>query len=354
MNVNKKFFLLLVLIGLISSSAFFLFPAANAMGLSYAIFAGFATTITETIALWYFLSSLKTFKSGLKTAYYWLAAGIVIFNIGSGVVSGLAQLIHGLVVLVSTPYVIGTGCMYVGMRKFMKLLGSDQWLSSFISVLVGSTILVLIVMVLPHPKVTDTELMFDMTFAPLALSGIFSAAAALEARHIRQIIGPIHKEAMAWTTVAMGTLTVATTQEFIAKSYFLNAGYSVYHIGLTWYLLVGIFFLRAGWAFKEISRQSLHVPDNASYTDVVVSVAQLVSRPSEIDEALDSMRTITAKGSTLSQVDEVVLIDLYLYLEDYLIIKEPLHKFVKEGLRNGLPEGFIQALHIRELGKVSP
>ncbi len=348
MSANKKFIILLIVIGLISSSAFFLFPAAKAIGLSYSIAVGFAITLTQAVALWYFLSSLKTFKSGLKIAYYWLAAGIVIFNIGSGVISGLAQLIPGLVVLVSTPYVIGAGCMYVGMRRFIKLLDINQRVNSSVLILAGSVVLALIVILLPHPKVTDTELIFDTTFGLLAVSSGPNAAAAFVALRIRQIIGPIYKEAMTWTAIAMGTLTIATIQEVITKSYFLTSGYAVYHIGLTWYLLVGISFLRAGWAFKQASRQSLHVPDNASYVDIVVAVAQLISHPSEIDTALDSMRSITAQGQNLSATDKATLIDLYLYLEEYLTIKEPLHKFTKEGLRNGLPETFMQGLLARD------
>jgi hypothetical protein len=175
--------------------------------------------------------------------------------------------------------------------------------------------------------------------------------AMLVALHIRRVIGPVYKSAMTWTAVALGALAVATLQELVAKIYFLDTDYVLMQYSLLWFLLVGVLFLRAGVAFKETGRETVHLPADASHVDVVIGAAQLVSKFSDIDESLDDVRMITARqgqSTELAPADKDKLFDLYLYIENYLSTKEALHKFTKEGLRSGLPETFTQELLVYE------
>lgn len=355
MNTNVKFIILLAVTALISSLPAFFSRDANAAGLGVSVAIGLAASLTQLMAVWYFLSSLKAFKRGLRTAYYWLAVGIFVFCIGAGVLSALKLLVPSLSVFVMTPYALGALCMYIGMRKFAKLLDASSRWSSIWLVLACSAAAVGVMTLVPHPQVTETELAFDVTFGSLAWSGVLGVAGMLVALHIRQIIGPVYRKAIMWTALALGALTIASFQEVIVKAYFLQSSYSTYFIGLIWYLLMGVLFLRAGLILKQTGRETVQLPANASHVDIVVGVAQMVSRPLEINKALDEMRRITAKHLQTSQelpaADKATLTDLYLYLEDYLLVKEPLRKFTKEGLRNGLPEAFVQSLLTHKPGK---
>jgi hypothetical protein len=177
----------------------------------------------------------------------------------------------------------------------------------------------------------------------------------LVALHIRRVIGPVYKAAMMWMAVALGALVIAAFQELISKIYFLETDYVLNQYNLLWFLLVGVLFLRAGLAFKGTSRDTVHLPDNATYVDVVIGAAQMVSKFSEIDDALDEVRMITSHGSQSAQQltpeDKGKLLGVYLQIEKYLTTNEPLHTFSQEGLRNGLPDNFLQDLRAHEQAK---
>ena len=323
----------------------------------YEVAIGLAAIICEVVAVWYFLRSLKAFKKDLKNAYYWLVAGLFIFYIGSGIIGGLILLLPSFAAMTTAPYALGACSMYISMSKFARLLGPNPRWNSFWRLTVLSGMAVGVAVFMPHPKVTDTELQFDVTFGLLSWSIVFSGVATCIAFYIRQKIGVVYRKPMLWMGLALGTLTLATVQEIIVKSYFLHSDYATHNLGLAWYLLVGVSFLGAGLTFREVSRQSLSLPANPSYIDIVVAVAGLVSQPAHIDKALDKMRLITVRlqpGQELSPIDKATLTGLYLYLEDYLISREPVHQFTREDLRNSLPDAFAQSLQAPPANNTPP
>src|SRR3990167_8170310 len=83
---------------------------------------------------------------------------------------------------------------------------------------------------------------------------------------------------------------------------------------------------------------SLQLPQNISLLDAVTFIATLVSRPSDIDQQLDRVRSITAQLSAheLTQEDEAVLGEVYVYVEDYFVNKESLRSFTRESIREKL------------------
>lgn len=82
----------------------------------------------------------------------------------------------------------------------------------------------------------------------------------------------------------------------------------------------------------------VQVPSHASLLDAVTYIAMLASKPGDIDEQLDRVRAITAQRSAtqLTQEDEEVLSEVYVYIEDYLVNKESLRSFTRESIREKL------------------
>lgn len=77
------------------------------------------------------------------------------------------------------------------------------------------------------------------------------------------------------------------------------------------------------------------LPADKTMIDVVVYMASLVSKSSDIDMQLDKVRAITAKHSRdqLTNEDNVELCEVYDYVENYLIEKEALRSFTRESVR---------------------
>lgn len=77
------------------------------------------------------------------------------------------------------------------------------------------------------------------------------------------------------------------------------------------------------------------LPAEKTMIDVVVYVASLVSKSSDIDPQLDKVRAITSKRShdQLTQEDNTELHEVYDYVENYLVEKEALRSFTHESVR---------------------
>lgn len=77
--------------------------------------------------------------------------------------------------------------------------------------------------------------------------------------------------------------------------------------------------------------------------DVRVYLAALVSKPSEVDKRLDTLRGITVRlneARTVSAQDKQTLQTLYNHLTEYLTTKEPLLNFTHESLKARLENHF--------------
>lgn len=356
-KTNKNFVILLLVTALLASSAFFFFPAAKAEHATVALAIAFAASLTQLLAGGLFLNSLRTFKRGLRVAYYLLSAGILLFSLSQIVPSFsafsdiLSRSTFLSTVIFAIPYVFGAFFMYLGMRKFAQLLKVHSIWGSFFFVLALSLLAGVAFYLLPHsqraPGDASLSRTFDFIFTAIIWCGMFSAAGVVLALRIRKGIGLVYKEAIFWVAGAMTALVVTTLHEAIAKTYFADSGYAANSLSLWPFLLVGILFLRAGLAFRETRREFVLLPPDASYIDVVVGAAGLVSSASAVDEGLDKVRIITSAQNVsqgLSAEDKAALVSVYKYIENYLVTEEPLHKFSREGLRSSLPHDFLQDL----------
>jgi hypothetical protein len=350
-NMYIKLAILLLFTGALSSTAFFFFPEVKAAGVSLAAAIAFASSITQLLAAGYFFSSLRTFKKGLKVAYYWLVAGILVFSLAqivpslsvfTDVISNLGTAMSGVAII--SPYALGALSMYIGMCMFARLLGVRSFWTRFPFVFGISLVAAGVYLLLPQHEPFDSDLLINLTLGSIVWCGVFGVAAMLVALRIRHAIGPVYKQSMLWIALALGALAFTAFDEAL-KPYLLTTQYVLGQYSLFAFMLTGILFLTAGLAVKKTAREFVKLPANPSYVDVVVGLAQLVSKPTDVDAEMDKARAITAKEQELSASDKATLLGVYRYLEDYLVTKEPLHAYTKEGLRNNLPDDFLRDLN---------
>jgi len=80
--------------------------------------------------------------------------------------------------------------------------------------------------------------------------------------------------------------------------------------------------------------QSASASSDKQLIDIILYLASLVSDPHAIDNQLDTLRHITARGpsDTLSAPDRAKLVQLQAYLENYLITSDSLRQFTQESV----------------------
>jgi hypothetical protein len=348
-NRNITFILYLLVAAVVASSAFFFFPEVKIEHLQVALMMAFAASLTQLGAAVFFLAGLQSFKKSLRAAYYLVAAGALAFSLvqlaPSLSVMPVISNIFGNTVVASLsfvlPYLFGALCMYLGMRKFASLLGIPTKWRSFLLVAAASLVVALALAAADRESIPVLRVFIGL----VAWCGSFGLAAAVLTFRIRRVIGPVYKNAMLWLGLAFCALTFSTFHEIVVKTFFVNSAYVGHQYTLWAYLLVGILFLRAGMAIANTGRRGFNLSQNPTYVDIVVGAAQIVSQPKEVDAVLDKVRAITAQSAgPLSAADKQALVGVYLYIEDYLVHKEPLQNFTKEELRDGLPDDFVQAL----------
>jgi hypothetical protein len=73
--------------------------------------------------------------------------------------------------------------------------------------------------------------------------------------------------------------------------------------------------------------------DDKKLVEQIVYTASLATKPSEIDNILDSLRTITAKDASPTPEEKQTLLNIQIQLEDYLVNKERFRQFTQESLK---------------------
>ncbi len=353
-KTTLQFSILLIASALAASTSFFFFPAVKAAGVAPAVAIAFASTLTQFLAVVYFLISLPTIKRGLKAAYALFAGGIFLFSFAqlvpslsvfTSIISQNADLSSFAIVI---PYATGTLVIFLGMRKFAQLLKvQSMWATKFWLGLVVSAVMAAAAALAyyAHEQHAASRIA-AVIYASVAWSAVFSFMAMMSSLRVKSVIGPAYKPALRWVSVALGVLAFTALHEFIVRIYFATSSYASASWSLWPFLFVGVLLLKASLDFAAANRQRLSLPAQATYVDVVTAVAGLVSRPQDIDKTLDTVRTITATRTSdqLSAADKATLVKVYLYLEQYLMTNEPLHRYTREDLRDSLPADFLHEL----------
>jgi hypothetical protein len=89
-----------------------------------------------------------------------------------------------------------------------------------------------------------------------------------------------------------------------------------------------------------------------TWLEAIAGITDLASNPHEIDPTLDTVRTITARlkpGELPSEADNVLLLEVYLRVEQYITTKEPLRAFPKNELRNRLNSDLRKRIEAYEM-----
>lgn len=354
-----RFIILLAMAVTAGVLSFFFLPAyaddlERALGRHIGMGFAVAISILQLSALWYFLASLKTFKTDLRKAYYWLAAGLFIFSLGqlqlpfAFLIAELPFAVAALLVLV--PFLLGPLVMFLGVRRFARLLQvRSLWTRISVAIgvaLLGSTIPAL--MALAVFQNIDTQPAIIQGF--VTWGGGFALVSSLLALRIRNSLSPAYRSAMTRMSVVMAALAVACVHEVFARSilgaFDATLWYTQLNLSVWTFLVVAVLMLWAALSFWAVTSQYAALAEDASELDTVIHTALLVSVPTEIDAVMDKVRVITASrpSSEFTTTDKKSLVEVYLQLEDYLVNKERLRKFSRDDLRSTLPPRFQKLL----------
>lgn len=357
--MKRHFLLITTFAALAGVLAFFFLPNPTtdpdrALGGHIAMGASVAISLLQLAALWYFIASLKTFKLDLRKAYYWLSAGLLIFSLGQ------LQLPFTFIIqnagiwlayiLILSPFLFGPLVMYLGVRRFARLLKVHSfWARIWVALgvaLMGSaipTVMLLIVFGVVESQIA-------ITLGLVTWGGGFALAGGILAFKIQNSLSPAYHLAIKRLGVAMIALAFSCLHEVIARGTLgaldASAWYAQLNLSVWPFLVTALLMLWAALSFRAVTKQYSSLAENSSELDVVIHTAELVSIPTEIDDTMDKVRLLTASHSSgeFTEADKKALADVYLELENYLINKEPLRKFSRDDLRSRLSANFIKLL----------
>ena len=315
-----------------------------------------AAALSAGAATW-FLTGLKSFKRDLRVAYRLLATGIILWGLA------LMQLpIMGLFDLWNSwwgnsgaliiPFMIGSFTIYLGMRRFGRLMRLKTRLTSIWFMLLIQVFVMAIsagaASFLPLYPFEGIE-----TFtATVGWSAAFLITSAYIAWRIRNVIGREYLDAMKWLTIALGGYAFASMHEYTINFFLaFESPYLLYGLSIIPFALASLILVQASRKFYLVTihastasaRTSSSALTDRDYIDTIVNIAGLASRPTEIDTILDDLRIITLthdKDLGLSAKEKKQLIHIYYSLEQYLVTDEPLRNFTKQELRAQVSPSF--------------
>jgi hypothetical protein len=321
------------------------------------------------------LSTLGSFKKSLRIAYILVAAGIVSFAVSLTQlpVIGFFNAYNSWYVnsgLLVVPFVLATGLIYTGVRRFAKLLNIRGITTSFWFVTGVALVAAILSYLTAHIWATTLDVTgTDSYIATVAWVTVYAIAAAVLLRRITERIGPFYHDAMQQLFVALAVLSVAGTHEHLSSYWYGNPDYYVSHgVSTIPFILTGLATLRAAYTLCVLNNQAaVDQTDTAEtntetgpiedreYSDAITYAASLSSHPNDIDFILDDLRLVTSnleEGQALSPQDKRRLINVYLKVELYLTYHDPLRNFTREEIRSKLSPG-LQAEINRRAPEVS-
>jgi hypothetical protein len=318
----------------------------------------FIATVISVLYLgvpYLFWSGLKKFKSGLRDAYKIICLGIISLGISQGqqAVMSIFDLWHSLWVrggFIALPFLASAVLLFLGVRKFARLLDIDNYTTSFWAVLLLSMGLAAGAAFLPHIPVEIPEGEFALSLALVGVNIGFAVATTVVILEIKHKISSQYAHALGWFYLAMFSLIVADVLYLLSLLVFpVGSVYEAYGLGGIPFFIGGLLTLKAGHAFTLIGS---HVPirfmpvffgaqppstNTTTPVDIIIFLASLASDPKDIDEMLDELRGVTSKlashQASIAVEDQARLAHLYLALENYLTTNERLRIFTKEDIR---------------------
>jgi hypothetical protein len=255
-------------------------------------------------------------------------------------------------------YFAGAILMFLGARRFYKTLRLKSRAAS-IWVVFGLIVVGWIIHAfLPHdPSLAAdqgaTESAYD-TFEVFTVLPLVAYGAALYLIfRIRQKVGKAYQKAFTWLAIGIGLQWLSALNIAVLDV----IGYHNWYFATRVYFIPAIFgdigLLAAAFQFNAVGlpyqkgwlRGSSVKRQDVSSVDIIVYLAGKVADPSQIDQALDPLRSITSRtqpGSplTLDDTDQQVLLKVYLDVEGYLVTKDTLRSFSKKQVRQDILQRF--------------
>jgi hypothetical protein len=293
-----------------------------------------------------FVQGLGAFKAGLRRAYILSCVGFTLLGLSmfelpvllfAGTLDKVAQE-NGVVI--ALPFIAALIILLVATIKLARLFAIKNIITSWWLPLVLLAILVPASFVLPHPTILAAEKDFDASVAAVMVTFVILGLCALHVWQIRRVAGHVYTQAMTWLALAFGASFLVAVGGLAGRMlYGDDTNYAITAYTLIPLFPAGLLLLRAAYAFNRITDpvvfdESKHTA--VSSVDIVVYAAQLTSNPRAIDDITDGTRAVTARlpsDGLPTPNDDIELMRVYLEIEDYLINKEPVRRFSREGLR---------------------
>jgi hypothetical protein len=357
--------ILIVIVALGTGGIWLLLPqSASFQGDTFYSPLGAPTTIVDLVLAigggMLFLRALRNFKQELKPA--WRMVALAQFAVG--VLNITFPIIEYYYLWPNVwwnmssylPYLVGSIFMYLGMRKFYKLLGLQGRITSL--TLVGLVILIGwgLHAFIPHIVVWSqfNERQYDLfeliPFIPI----ICYSAAAYMALRIRTKVGKEYSKSFGWLAVGLGLQAASSIIIGVLEVtgyenwYFASRAYELpVIIGDIGILTAAYYFNIIGLPSSRFSlwRRLTGRTESRPVTsiDIIAYVAGMASDVNQIDSYLDGMRSVTSQhqaGVAYSESDQQKLYGVYQNIEKYLVTKERLRSFDAANLRADIARHF--------------
>lgn len=313
--------------------------------------------VAAAVVVW---NGLNGFKAELRQAYKYICIAVVFVGFTQlqlPVISlfGLWELRENGLIIV--PFVLPFIFFSIGIRKFTQLLGiKTRWASIW---LVNGAGLVLgaLLAIMPHAPNHTSPLAFAGTLVLLSWIAVHALALINMVLRIKRVIGASYVNAMAWLFVTYVAVLVTDVMYLITLMVTSPGNwYLDYNISIAPFIIVGLLWLRAGYAFNTVTAPEPAPNHLGSFfgpvrsklggttsVDIIMHVVTLASSPKDIDPVLDTFRGITvnlAPGQAPPPWAEAQLADVYLKVEEYLISKDPLRTFTRMAIRQDIENAF--------------
>jgi hypothetical protein len=325
-------------LAVVSVAAVFLAPISAQSAAHWRAAASVAPVFLLVGAGAVFLSGLKTFKTAMRSAYRLLAIGMLLFSL-----LFIQVAIWGLFDLWDTlwatsgsgiaPVVLTTTMFYIASRKMAGLLQIKSLLRNLWFV-IGASLAVGVGMAMFAASFVAYDIPGTSMYIGVVSWGSMNLAiATILVYKAYRAIGPSYHQAMRWLVISVALFALASWHEAINTLWFNNGStYTDYGYYLLPWTVAGLIMLYASYKFKQLpfvsgigSAQTADITDQ-DYIDSVLAVAQLASRPEDIDGMLDDLRGVTATrqpDQPLSHESRQRLLRSYYQLEAYLREKDP-------------------------------
>lgn len=304
-------------------------------------------------AAWFFLSGLKNFKPGLRKAYILLCIGVLAFGLSQAQLIPMAYLdikwwvTNGFFTL---PYMTSFIFFFLGVRQFAKVLGvKTKWTSWPLAALASFATAGVLVMI-PHAPSPLASGQYATVVGFTTVVSVFFAFAAGAAFRLRREIGPLYTKALTWLAIGLSIGVIGGFHYVFVEMAVRIDWYYAGNLTVLFMFISSALTLYSGYAVREINEiSSSYVPKRVSpdplvFVEIVTYITNLVSRPTELDVALDDLRVVTSQlsptQSKLESTQEQKVIKVYRKVEEYLVKKERLRIYTREDLRENITKKF--------------